>query len=277
MKEENGYFSSFDGTQLFYRSWKADAPNALFILHGIGEHSERYLELAESLSLLPLSIFIHDLRGHGRSEGERVYVESFNQFIDDIYQFRAFIEAKTGPFAKPPILLGHSLGGLIAFLAALRSQKSWRALILMSPYFAVPACDPLLGGIARLLNLIAPKFVWNNPVKPVFLTHDSEEITRYKTDPFIQRRITSRLAKEMFDACSRAYAKAHELALPLFVLASGEDKIVSLRKTKEIFERAASHDKMLRVFDGFYHELFHERQRQKPISVLKECLIKTIG
>src|SRR3989338_3706009 len=98
MKEETGYFSSFDGTELFYRWWNKGVPDHLFLIHGFGEHSGRYLEFIHELEALPISIAIYDLRGHGRSKGERVYVKSFDELINDTDQFRSLIEQKVCGF-----------------------------------------------------------------------------------------------------------------------------------------------------------------------------------
>src|SRR3990167_868602 len=110
MKEETGYFSSFDGTKLFYRAWEQATPNTLVIFHGIGEHSGRYRETIEGLSELPLSFFLYDARGHGHSEGERVFVNTFDELIEDAYAFRRFIEGRKPTEKRNFILMGQSLG-----------------------------------------------------------------------------------------------------------------------------------------------------------------------
>ena len=194
MKELNGYFSSFDGTKLFYRSWVKNSHTSLFIIHGFGGHSGRYGELIDFLDDLPLSIFIYDLRGHGKSEGERVYAESYHCFIKDTLLFRDFIEAQIGPFSEQPIFLGQSFGGSVASLAALEHQEKWQSLILTSPYFAVYLFDDMMRVLVKVLDFFAPKMMWENPIKPIFLTHDQKEVGHYKTDPLIQRRITTHIA-----------------------------------------------------------------------------------
>ena len=90
-KEETGYFSSLDGTKLFYRAWDKDVPDVLVIVHGFGEHSGRYLNLIESIGSQPYSIYVHDLRGHGHSEGPKVYVDRFIDYVNDVILFTDFI------------------------------------------------------------------------------------------------------------------------------------------------------------------------------------------
>ena len=275
-KEETGYFSSFDGTKLFYRAWEKETPYSLIVVHGFGEHSGRYRELIEALGDLPLSIFTHDLRGHGHSEGERVFVQSFDYFVKDLSAFRTFIESQKRVPTRHFILLGQSLGGLIATSAVLETQAQWQALILLSPFFGVPYAHSLLRGLVFFINLFAPKKVWKNPIRPVFLTHDLEETERYKRDALVQRQITMHLVREMFRGCALANMRVQEISLPVLLLAGGEDHIVSLKKTKEVFKKISSHDKKIRVFDGFYHELLHEKDRKQLIGILRDYLADRI-
>ena len=264
---------SFDGLKLFYRAWEKHTSNALIIVHGFGEHSGRYSHFVEELLTLPISIFLHDLRGQGHSEGQRVYVQSFDEMVEDLWQFRAFIENKKGAEKRNFILLGQSLGGLIATAAALRNQAAWRALVLLSPFFGVPFAHKALDCLAMFLNFVGPKRVLNNPIRPMFLTRDTEELERYKRDQLVQRRITFRMAREMFKGCASVWKKINELELPLLLLASGEDRIVSIQKSREFFETIRSQRKEMKVFDGFLHELLHERNREQPIAQITSFLI----
>lgn len=275
-KEETGYFSSFDGTKLFYRAWEKETPHSLLIVHGFGEHSGRYRELVEVLGDLPISIFTHDLRGHGHSEGERVFVPSFDCFVKDVYAFRTFIEGKKQLPTRRFIVLGQSLGGLIATSAVLERQTQWQALILLSPFFGVPYLHSVLNGLACVMNLLGPKKIWNNPIRPVFLTHDLEELERFKRDSLVQRRITMHLSRELFRGCAKVNPRARELSIPVLLLAGGTDHIVSVEKSKEFFKKISSQDKTIQIFEDFYHELLHEKNRAQPFTILKNYLADRI-
>ena len=273
MKEETGYFSSFDGTKLFYRAWEKESPNAIILVHGFGEHSGRYWEFIELLDSVPCSFFIHDLRGHGHSEGKRVYLDTFKDFTEDVYAFRNFIEQKRAAKIRRFVLIGQSLGGLIVTSAVLKNQAAWNALILLSPFFAMATLHRPAAWLAWFLNVLVPKMIWNNPIRPAYLTHDLEQLALYQRDTLIQRKITARLANEMFCACSAVEARAKEITIPFFIFASGDDRIVSCHSSQNIFEKVNSTTKRFQIFEDFYHELIHERERSKPIAAVKDCLV----
>lgn len=274
MREETSSFTSFDGCRIAARAWECEsqARCRLLMVHGFGEHSGRYAELVSYLSDLPISIYSFDLRGHGRSEGERVFIDRFETFLEDVTYFRRWVETRNTQSHAPHILLGQSLGASIATAVALRNQHQWKALILLSPFFGLAFGHGWMKRLSSMLSWIAPRKIWANPIRPFYLTHDTESIARYRSDPLIQRRITMHCAEELFRLVDVVNRRAEELFLPLLVLAAGDDKIVSLNKTRQFFERVQSREKKLEIFDGFYHELLHEMNREKPISILKQYL-----
>lgn len=270
MKEETGYFSSADGARIFYRAWNKNTEDCMIIVHGIGEHSGRYQDFAQKLDDLPISVFSLDLRGHGRSEGPRVDVKSFQDFVEDIYAYREWIR---GTYKKRKfVLLGQSLGGLISVSAILRNHSIWSALILMSPFFAVFKAHGILNWFSLGLSCFLPSLVWKNPLQPAYLSHDAEEVRKYCEDKLIQRSITARLACEMFRQCSVVFHRAGEIRLPVLILASGDDRIVSLKATQAFYGKISSEAKTLKVFESSYHELLHERERDEAVELIRNFL-----
>jgi alpha-beta hydrolase superfamily lysophospholipase len=247
------------------------------IVHGFGEHSGRYEHLIKALESLSLSVFLFDLRGHGRSEGERVCIDSFGDLIKDVTHFRSFLESRKPGRYRNFILYGQSFGGLIATATVLEHQAAWHALILVSPFFRLPLGQGILSVLTSGLNRITPRQVWANPIKPIYLTHDLDELNKYKSDSLIQRRISIGLAHEMFRGGRLTEARAREITLPILVMAAGDDRIVSTPAVKRFFERVSSKEKVLHVFDGFYHELLHEAGRERPLEILKSFVSKHIS
>src|SRR5690606_35552325 len=111
-KRSEGFFKGYDDIELFYQTWASDNPaGTLVITHGIGEHSESYIRLADGLKHTPWEVYAWDLRGHGRSEGKRGVVKSFSEYYRDLHCFLELVKEKNAD--RPTVLLGHSLGGLI--------------------------------------------------------------------------------------------------------------------------------------------------------------------
>ncbi len=274
MKHEPNYFTSLNATRLFYNFWRNESSQTcLIIVHGFGEHSGRYQELVNALLDLKLNICTFDLRGHGRSEGKEVFVNQFCDFKNDLLGLRRLIQSTYS--INQFILFGHSMGGLIALDAMLAEPLAWQRLMLSSPFLGIPFGEPLLRELSRILNLIVPGMVWDNPVPPIGLTHDKSELEVYSRDALIRRRITIRLAHEMFQACRSIRVRANEITKPLFVMSAGQDRVVSLKRTQELVQQVRTSDKEFHVFDGFYHEILHEVERKKVIQLFKSYLIRS--
>ena len=271
MSIEEGYFESRDGKRLFYRFQRGTGPEKpVFILHGHGEHSGRYLKFFSRLAGHEYPVAAFDLRGCGRSDGPPVYVSSFQDYLNDLTDYRRFLEAK-GWVRGPLQLLGHSLGGLIAVFWARQNPAEVSKLVLSSPLFGLPLSG-FLRALTHALNAVMPHYVIYNPVKPPFLTHDPEEVRKYKTDPLIRRRITVRLAHEMLKCISLLRQEALTFPFPVYVLMAGDDYVVDPEATKRLFHRLQAPRKELKVFEGLYHEIFNEKEQDKVFEIFRAYL-----
>ena len=273
MHPSEGYFATRDGTRLFYRTWEKSiaSPNACILIHGYGDHSGRYREFIEALSDVPFAFYAFDLRGQGHSEGKRVFADSFAQYEEDCYDFLRFLEIDEELRSKKFFLLGHSLGGLIALQAVLKDEGKWSGLVLSSPCFQLHGVSwsPLLRGLVKILNQVAPRFVMHNLVKPRYLFHDPEKMKAYLKDPLIERKVTVHLANEIARTCSASQKRCDRLKIPVLVLASGNDRVVSLDATRAWFDHLQARDKTMITYPDLYHEIFNEFD-SKPIQDLKK-------
>ena len=278
MKLEEGFFKSFDQTNLYYRAALYESRLAILLIHGYGDHCTRYQDLIEELKELPISWFAFDLRGQGKSEGQRVYAENFETFVKDVEQFYAFISKQFPNHCKKVILMGHSFGGLIAARAIEKSGELFGGLILTSPCFQPAGISWWLPTrlLARLLNRLAPRLVLNNFVKPKYLFKNPVKMDSYLRDRLIERRISGRLSHVLLRACEESEHMKLNWKGPLLVLASGDDHIVSLEATKRWFENVWASSKEMKIYPKLYHELFNELDHKEPLRDLKHFLIKLL-
>lgn len=273
MEIEEGFFESWDGKRLFYRFQRGSPDkNLVLLLHGHGEHSGRYVKFFKHLEALRSPVGVFDLRGCGHSAGPAVYVSQFEDYLKDVSSFLAFLRIRYQIEGRVH-LFGHSLGGLIASGWSLKEKERISKLLLSSPLFGIP-----LGRAARFflnsLNFFLPRLVIHNPVNVPLLTHDPEEVEKYRNDPLIRRRITVRLAHEMLRYSRLLLEKEIEVPFPVYILMSERDAIVDPEATRRFFKRIRAPEKELEAFAGFHHEIFNELGQEKAFERLRFYLAK---
>ncbi len=239
-----------------------DAKANLVIVHGYCEHSDRYQHLVEYFNGKGMNVFLLDLRGHGKSEGQRAHVMQFEEYHDDLDRFVAQVMEWSPDL--PSFLLGHSLGGLIVFsYLALRPNSPFKGGILSSPYFGL-AIDvaPVKKIAAKLLTKFLPHLSLKSEIDPYLLTHDKKVVEDYINDPNVPKVANTRWFTEsakMQETCMR---KAPEVQLPFLLMHGGEDQIAGPDITRKIYALLGSKDKQLQILDGLYHEIFNEIEKQ---------------
>lgn len=258
--------SALDGTSLAVEDHALPSPRArVVIVHGYGEHRGRYAELVSRLLAEGFACHLFDLRGHGRSGGVVAHVDRFEDYLDDL----ALIVQRVRSASVPLLLVGHSLGGLIALMYVRRTDAGVDAVAVSSPYlrpaFRVPAAKKLLAVIA---SRVAPKMSFPNGLDPRWLSHDERVVAAYANDPLVHRITTLRWFMEVQRAQHDILASAGEIQLPLLMQLGEEDRIADPRRSIEVFERIGSADKTLRPYAGLRHEIFNELAREAVIDEL---------
>lgn len=267
MKHVQSDFEGAAGCRIHRQSWlPAGEPRAdVFIAHGASEHSGRYGYVVPELVGAGFAVHSHDHRGHGRSEGQRVYLERFDYVIEDL---DASIEAARD--GRPFFLLGHSMGGCVALTYAARHQDKLDGLALSAPLAALAAAPAPLRLVAKVLSVVLPKLgVYK--VEANAISRDPDEVAAYDSDPLVYRgMLPARTVQELTDAVAAFEETVPELQLPLLVMHGTADDIVPVEASEFVHARAASQDKTLHLYDGYFHEIFNEPagERDRPIGDL---------
>lgn len=266
-------FSSFDGTELFYRAWlpPRHVDKALFIFHRGHEHSGRVQELVQKLSLEDFAIFAWDQRGHGRSPGDRGYADSLSVFVRDIDSFVRHATAVHGIPIENVVVLGHSVAGVLVTQWVHDYAPRVRAMILATPAFRVKLYMPFALTGLRIWQWAARRFEWQTPfirsyVRGKHLTHDKHEAEQYDNDPLISKQIAVNILIDLFESSRRMLADAGAIVTPTLLLSARADWVVKNEPQRRFFERISTTVRNVAVYRGFYHSIFHESERDRPVA-----------
>ena len=272
MEAVQGTFSSEDGVQLFFREWlPTRTPRALVVLaHGGGEHSGRYQHVADHLLGHGYAVVACDSRGHGQSSGPRLSVRSFDEFVRDL---QSFMEHMRTRHAQPPFVLGHSMGGTIATLCALRPNNRIRGLILSGPLLKIGSSfAPWRVTLARFLGRVVP-WLPIDRVDPMLISRDANVVQSYKQDPLVhQGGIPAATASAAIEALSFIGENCHQMTCPLLLMHGTDDRVADIGGSTMLYERAEAVDKTFLQYEGFFHEIFNEQGNSRVLQDLTQWI-----
>ena len=264
-------FVASDGENIAIQDWPLEhgvVPRAVVVLvHGLGEHAGRYEVLARLLNDWGFAVRGYDQFGHGESGGPRGGLPTDTRLLDDLADIvditRTRMSADT-----PLILLGHSLGGLVAARFVSLEMRPVEALVLSSP-----ALDPGLSAVQRLLVAVLPKITPNlrvgNGLDPSLISHDPSVVAAYRADPLVHDRISGRLARFIAEAGPATVALAANWHVPTLLLYAGSDKLVKPAGSQAFTAAAPKQVVHARCFDALYHEIFNELEPEPVFSELR--------
>jgi alpha-beta hydrolase superfamily lysophospholipase len=269
MKTQSGNFKAQDGTSIYWKGWTPDnAPKAVVqIIHGYAEHIDRYGNVVDELLPAGYAIFGTDHRGHGKSEGKRGHVMSFQEFIDDEKQFQREIIRTKFP-NLPCFVLGHSMGSLIAMNLVEQSAEGIRGLVL-SGTGSRPGTDipKILLAATRILSGLLPSIHVKSPLPPEFISRDPEVVKAYVDDPLVYNVITPRLAHEMNRYVVIGAENSGKIQIPVLIQLGSRDTAFSGQK--DLFEMVGAKDKTFKLYEGLKHEVYNELAQDR-IKVLQD-------
>ncbi|HEX2070957.1 MAG TPA: alpha/beta hydrolase [Thermoleophilaceae bacterium] len=264
-RREEGGFAGVGGLEIYWRAWLPDArPRAIVLIaHGGAEHSGRYAWTAGQLTARGYAVYAIDHRGHGRSQGPRAYVDRVDNAVADLHALGDLARARHP--ALPVFLLGHSMGGLIALTYALRHQDELTGLVLSAP-LAVIEANPATRLATRVLSAVAPRL----PVYKIdgtTVSRDPEVVRAYDEDPLNHRgKLPARTIGELAAATARFPDRLPELRLPILTVYGTGDRLVDTAGSRLVDERSGSEDSTLIAYDGLYHEVLNEPERDRVIA-----------
>jgi alpha-beta hydrolase superfamily lysophospholipase len=266
-------YTASDGENLAVQDWPLpeglSERGMVVLVHGLGEHAGRYDRLARRLNSWGFAVRGYDQYGHGESDGARGALPREGRLIDDLADVIASSRARLARGA-PLIVLGHSMGALVAACLVAQGRAPVDGLVLSSPAF-----DPGLTGVQKLmlraLLRIAPDFAVGNGIDPDSLSQDREVVEAYARDPRVHDRISPRLARFIAEAGSGILEAAGQWRVPTLLMYAGADKVVDPAGSRA-FAAAARHAVSVRCFDGLFHEIFNEPESEPVFETLAQWL-----
>jgi alpha-beta hydrolase superfamily lysophospholipase len=267
MTHHEDRFAAGDGLTLYEQSWlpPGESRASVVVVHGVTEHGGRYARLADDLNQRGYAVHAMDLRGHGRSDGDRILIRQFDQYLDDLELFVGRVAKRQA--GKPLFLFGHSMGGAIVALLAATRQPNARGVILSAPAVLVAGgVFPVLRRLAGFVSLVWPTLRLVH-MGCHFLSRDAAVIEAFRNDPLVfHGGFPARTGAEILRAAERLQTAAEGLTLPLLVLHGTGDIVTDHRGSRLLVARAASTDKSLRLYPGLYHDLVNEPEREHVLA-----------
>lgn len=265
-------FKSPDDIELFERSWILSGARAVILItHGIAEHSGRYTHLAQALNNANYSVIAFDLRGHGQSSGKRNYISSFQDYLDDL---GAVLErTRKASSNKPVFLCGHSMGGGIVTQYIIERNPQVNGAILSAPSVKVSDdISPFLQKISGILSVLTPTLPAVK-IDSSFISKDPQVVAAYDSDPLNYRGgVLARTGAELLKSTRQINKSMPAFSLPVLIMHGLQDKLADVAGSQILYEQISSKDKTLKLYEGLYHEIFNEPEKDQVIREMIEWL-----
>ncbi|NHI88681.1 MAG: alpha/beta fold hydrolase [Candidatus Thorarchaeota archaeon] len=271
-------YIGYDGTRMFMALWRPDddKPKALILaLHGLGGHGGDMRNIGEFLAERGLAVFAPDLRGFGHYSGTKGHVMNFDEYIEDIENL--VMQVKDTYLNKITYIFGASLGGLNAIRYVVKYPRTVDGLLLECPAvsqkLSIGAGKQFVGKILSALNV--KRYVVTG-VEYEKASRNPDNVKRLQTDPLRVNMVTPRFGIEALRATKDAFLSAKDIVLPVLLQQAGDDNLVVPEKSKEFFENLSSADKTWYLYDGLYHQLHEEPEKDKVLGDLYNWLDKRL-
>jgi acylglycerol lipase len=278
MKHQEGYLKSNRATNVYYQYWlPEDKPKAiLMVAHGLAEHSSRYMNLVNHFVPLGYGVYGIDHIGHGKSEGKRVYVEQFQDFTKTLKIYFDSIREKQPE--TPIFLIGHSMGGLIGAAYLLEHQDDLSGAVLSGPAIKIPENISQIAILAgKIFSVLMPRL----GVAPLVfkgISRDPAVVDAYINDPLVYTgKITARLAAELIKTMRHVTEHAAKIKLPILIAQGSKDSLVDPGGAQLLYDLVGSGEKVIKLYDGFYHEIFNEPEHAQVLRDVQLWIETQLG
>jgi acylglycerol lipase len=267
-----------DGTSFFIRGCEPEnrEPKALVALvHGLGEHSGRYLHVGKALTDAGYTLVGFDLRGHGKSGGARGHVSSLDAYMQDIHQFLGWMESRYP--ASPHFLYGHSLGGLLVLAYAIQYGATLRGVITTGPSLRSSLQEQKAKiAMVRLFGSLLPTVTVQSGLDASTISRDSAIVAAYSNDPLVHYSASLGFGKAALRAIDLCFARAGEFSAPLLIIHGKKDQIAFSSGSEDFAKlvSAAGQDVTVRLWEDLYHEVHNEPEKEEVLNFMVEWLEK---
>ncbi len=269
MKEST--FEGVGGLKIFYRSWQPEGRTrgVVVVVHGLNSHSGQYLWVGEQFAAKDLAAYALDLRGRGRSEGERYYVEKMEDYTDDVATLVRI--AKSENPGLPVFVLGHSVGGVISCVYTLDHQSEIDGLICESFAYDLPVPEIALLFLKGLSYITPHTHVFS--LKNEDFSRDPAVVDSMNNDPLIKGESQpAQTAKVIIDAASRLNEEFPLIKLPVLILHGTADKATNPSGSRFFYDNAGSTDKTLKLYEGHYHDLLNDVGKEVVMADINDWI-----
>jgi acylglycerol lipase len=274
MTHATGLLTGAGGRRIFWQSWKASGePRALVVIvHGASEHSDRYVHVADALVADGYAVYALDHRGHGRSEGPRAVIDKLDSAVADLDQL--VVQATAEHPGARVYMLGHSMGGTVALRYAVLHAPDERlaGLILSGPLAALEAAPAPLRLAGRVLSVVAPRLPLI-AIDPTLISRDPAVVEAYISDPLVYHgKLPARTVVELADAIDSFPDAVRAITVPTVILYGTADGLCPPAGSQMLGERIGAVDKTVKAYDGLFHEILNEPEREAVLAEIRSWL-----
>jgi alpha-beta hydrolase superfamily lysophospholipase len=262
---------------IFYQSWRPEGePRAIILIaHGYGEHSSRYQEAASFFVEKGITVYAVDHEGHGQSEGVRADIKQIEDYVYDLRKIVGLIREQE--VLVPLFLVGHSMGGGIALLFGAWFGELLSGLVLSAAGVKVGEdVSPMVKIISRVVARLLPTMPLVEFQTDV-VSRDETVVENIHRDPLVYHgKIRARMGYQLLRIEPLFHQYAHQITLPVLIMHGSDDRNVLHSSSRMVYEEIGSEDKKLHTFEGLYHDLFHEPEKQQVLEAMLEWIQERI-